>query len=145
MKNLLVQFLIFTFGHLACSAPVENNLEKAVLDFEKSRFEATRTSDTIRLLDMLADDLIWVHSSGKRQGKAEYIDDLRSGRSRYKNITVEESKVRQYGNIAITNGIARYEGISQNDTFDVRAFHTAVYRLQNNRWQVINWQTTKVQ
>jgi hypothetical protein len=145
MKNIHILVFHFMLIILGCSTSEQKQMETEVLAFEKARFEATRTSDTVRLRAMLADELIWVHSSGKRQGKEEYLYDLSSGSSRYKNITIEASKVRQFGNIAITNGIARYEGISHRDTFDVRAFHTAVYRFQNGHWQVINWQTTKVQ
>jgi ketosteroid isomerase-like protein len=112
-----------------------------LIAFEKARMEATRTANTAQLEQMLADDLVWVHSSGKRQTKAQYIADLNTKKTVYRSITLEETNARVYGDIAVTNGTASYKTTEQT----VRAYHTCVYRKSSSgAWQVIAWQTTKV-
>ena len=142
MKKILLLLLLCPLSSLAQTAQLT---AESVLAFERARFEATRTSDVAKLRQMLADDLTWVHSSGKRQNKAAYIRDLETSQTSYKSITVEESSARLFGTIAVTTGLARYDAISDGRPMLVRAYHTAMYRFTNNRWQVVAWQATRVQ
>jgi len=120
--------------------------EREVLDFEKARINATLNSDVLALQSMLSDDLVWVHSSGKKQNKAEYIEDHAQKRVKYNKISLEESAVRVYGDMAVTNGRAVYESVSMKDGSIVNSnlYHTCVYHKKKGKWQVIAWQTTKV-
>jgi len=143
MKNLLILLAWISWPILA-TAQTAQPTEASVLAFERQRFEATRTRDVVKLRQMLADDLTWVHSSGKKQNKTEYIHDLETSKTTYKSILVEKSTARLFGRVAVTNGIARYDAVSEGKPMKVRAYHTAVYRFQNNQWQVVAWQATKV-
>lgn len=141
MKNIRLLLLLCPLYSLAQTSQLTT---ESVLSFERQRFEATRTSDVAKLRQMLADDLTWVHSSGKKQNKADYIRDLQTSKTTYKSITVEKSTARLFGTVAVTNGVARYDAVSEGKPMNVRAYHTAVYRFVNDRWQVVAWQATKV-
>jgi ketosteroid isomerase-like protein len=143
-RFLHILFLALATGWCQLSAQAQTAAEAEVLAFEKARFEATRTGDTAKLHQMLADDLVWVHSTGKRQNKAEYIRDLATSSVTYKSITVERAQVRLYGDLAVSNGTAVYDAISFGKPMKTRAYHLAVYRRQNGQWQVLAWQTTRV-
>jgi ketosteroid isomerase-like protein len=134
-------FLLLSFPLLA-----QTKAEKEVLEFEQKRINATLHSDVAALQEMLSDDLVWIHSSGKKQNKMQYIEDHALKRVKYQKISLEESNARVYGNIAVTNGRAIYEAISIKDgslTIS-NLYHTCVYRQQAGKWQVIAWQTTKI-
>ena len=49
-----------------------------------------------------------------------------------------------FGTIAVTTGRARYDAVSAGKPMVLQAYHTAVYRFQNGRWQVVAWQATRV-
>ncbi|MFN4144697.1 MAG: nuclear transport factor 2 family protein [Runella sp.] len=139
-------FLVLLAPYFFGKIKAQTAIQKEVLEFEQKRIDATLHSDVSALQEMLAEDLVWVHSSGKKQNKAQYIDDHAQKRVKYLSIKLEESEARVYGNIAVTNGRAVYESISQKDgsTIVNNLFHTCVYRKSKGRWQVIAWQTTKV-
>lgn len=141
MKELLIVSLLWPF---LVQAQTNELTPESVLAFERARFEATRTSDVGKLRDMLADDLTWVHSSGKRQNKAQYIHDLETSKTSYKSITVEEASARLFGPVAVTTGRARYDAVSNGQPMLIRAYHTAVYQFQAGRWQVVAWQATRI-
>jgi len=59
---------------------------------------------------------------------------------------VEKSSARIYGDIAITNGILQFEPIASDETIiPVRALFTCVYQKRKKQWQVLTWQTTKLE
>lgn len=142
MKKIGYLFLCL----LSITGFAQSKVEQEVLDFEKKRINATLNSDVSTLQEMLADDLVWVHSSGKKQNKEQYIDDHAQKRVKYQKISLEESAVRVYGNVAVTNGRAVYEAVSVKDGSAVvsNLYHTCVYRKSKSKWQVIAWQTTKI-
>jgi len=143
MKKMLL-LLIWACCPLLATAQTPQPTEASVLAFERQRFEATRTRDVVKLRQVLADDLTWVHSSGKKQNKTEYIHDLETSKTTYKSIVVEQSAARLFGVVAVTNGVARYDAVSEGKPMKVRAYHTAVYRFRDGKWQVVAWQATKV-
>lgn len=143
MKYTLL--LLFWIGS-SLNLNAQSAVEKEILEFEQKRINATLHSDVAALEEMLADDVVWIHSSGKKQNKTQYIEDHAQKRVKYLKIDIKESAARVYGDIAITNGRAVYQSVSQKDGSIVVSdlFHTCVYRKERNRWQVIAWQTTKI-
>ncbi len=123
----------------------QNKIKEEVLAFEKARVNATLTADTKQLEQMLAEEVVWIHSSGKRDSKATYIQAIAEGKARYKSMSVEQSEARIYGEIAITNGILEFESIAPDNAITkVRTLFTCVYRKKKGNWQVVSWQTTRL-
>lgn len=79
---------------------------KAVEALERQRFAAQVSKDYPFLEKVFADDLVYTHASGKQQGKADYLQGIRDGKSVYDKIDVENLNVRAYndGQTAVVNG-----------------------------------------
>jgi hypothetical protein len=123
----------------------QDEIKEEVLAFERERVKATLTANTGELEQMLAEEVIWIHSSGKRDNKATYIQAIAEGKARYKTMSIEHSEARIYDKIAITNGILEFESILPDNTISkVRTTFTSVYRKKKGKWQVISWQTTRL-
>ena len=75
-----------------------------IIALEKRRIEAMTNQDAKALGEILADDLSYTHSSGRVETKAEFIANATSGGSRYRALSQEDMKVRQYGDTAIVTG-----------------------------------------
>jgi ketosteroid isomerase-like protein len=75
-----------------------------VLAADEARYAAMIAQDFGALGRLLADDLLYTHSTAVTDTKAEYLAALRSGKYRYRAARTEGVTVRVHGTIAIVNG-----------------------------------------
>ncbi len=93
---------------------------------------------------ILADDLIYTHSSGRVEGKKEFLGSLESGDTKYVAILGEEKKARVYGSVVLVNGRAKVtvNVRGQEQTFVLR--YLDVYAKRDGKWQMVAWQSTRL-
>ena len=75
-----------------------------VLAADDARYAAMIAQDFDALGKLLADDLLYTHSTSATDTKAQYLAALRSGKYRYRAARREGVTVRIQGTIAIVNG-----------------------------------------
>ena len=119
--------------------------EADVLRADENRFEAMRKEDWNALDDALADDLIYVHSTARKESKAEHVGNLRAGRPHYRGIAPRERHARVVGDVGVVNGISEMhvERDGKEQRFTVR--YLAVYAKTGGPWRMIAWQSTKLE
>lgn len=115
-----------------------------VKELDAKRFAAQTRNDFDTLTSLLADDLVYTHSSAAVDGKTTFIDSMRSGRTKYESIEPVEVKVRVYGNTAIVNGMAKLAVTSNGQTNSFSLRYTDVWVLRDNKWQMVSWQSTRL-
>ncbi len=93
---------------------------------------------------MLADDLSYIHASGNADTKREFIDAIRTGRLRYKQLDREGVAVRVYGEVAVVTGRGRFQVRSGENDLDVRLLFTDVYVKRGGKWRMVAWQSTRL-
>ena len=116
-----------------------------ILALEKRRIEAMTNQDAKALDEILADDLMYTHSGGRTETKAEFISNsTKAGGTRYHGLTQEDVKVRQYGDTAILtgHGIVHVESNSGDRKFPIRFID--IYVKQDGAWRMVSWQSTKL-
>ena len=89
-------------------AQTQTQLEKQLISLSNRKFNWLIEKKYDSLESLLDDRVAYVHSSGWVQNKREVIDDLKTGKLNYINVTVKESAVRIYGTAAIVNGIGTF-------------------------------------
>ena len=120
-------------------AAAETGLMKADAD----RFAAMVARDIPALSRLLADELVYVHSSSTRQSKSEHLGDTEAGRAVYQRIDAREQQPRVYGDVGVIQGIATFTtGGRQQQTFTLR--YTDVYVMRDSRWQMVAWHCTRI-
>jgi len=126
-------------GHAQSPDPAE-----AVKAAELRRFEATTQRDYQALAALLADDLVYTHSSAAVDSKASYLESLTSGRVTYKTITPRNLKVRVYGDLAIINGEATMSVDANGEAINNTLRFTDVWVKRDGQWQMTAWQSTRM-
>jgi ketosteroid isomerase-like protein len=118
--------------------------EADVLRADDNRFEAMRKEDWNALDDALADDLIYVHSTARKESKAEHVGNLRAGKPHYRGIAPRDRHARVVGDVGVVNGISEMhvERDGKEQRFTVR--YLAVYAKKGGQWRMIAWQSTKL-
>ena len=90
---------------------------------ETARFAAQTANDFAAMEKMFGNGLTYNHSSAATDGRAKYIEAMRSGRTKYRTMTANyDVKTRTYGCLAIITGTAVYEVTSdgQDRTLPLR-------------------------
>jgi ketosteroid isomerase-like protein len=133
MKTLLLAFVLGMFGLVASA---QEKIEDVIKSLEQRRFSAQTNKDEKTLNEIYADDVIYTHSSGLREGKADYIKNTVSGKWNYQDLTLEELNVQPFGTTAIGTGRVK---IGANVIM-----YTVVYLKRKGKWQLVNWTSTKL-
>jgi ketosteroid isomerase-like protein len=117
---------------------------QAIIDLDKKRMFAMAEKDFSTLNAVLADDLIYTHSSARLDTKASLIGHMQSGSTVYTSVEPSEVKAQDLGDAVVLTGVAQIKVVSQGkpNAFGVR--FTDVYAKRNGRWQMVTWQSTRL-
>jgi len=148
MKKFLFLFslVLGTQTLLASAEPETSQAAKEVMATEEARTAALDRSDIAALAQIMADDVTYVHASGKVDTKKSYLDAIRSGQLHYISWQPKNLKVRVIGNSAVIDGeyaVRVRDSRVQHDPFDITIFILTVYQRRSGRWQQIAWQSTR--
>ena len=113
---------------------------KEILALEDRRIEAMVKGDVQALEEILADDLIYTHTTARLDTKASFIDAVKTGKSNYKTVDLKSAEVRDLGNAAVVTGHGKMH-VGDNK-FEIK--YTEVYAKRNGAWQMVAWQSTRV-
>ena len=110
-----------------------------IIALEKRRINAMTSGDTQALEEILADDLIYTHTTARLDTKASFIDAVKTGRSNYKSVDTSDVEVKALGDTAVVTGHAAFH-VGDNK-FQARFID--VYAKRNSTWQMVAWQSTR--
>jgi ketosteroid isomerase-like protein len=134
--RLLVAFLALAglaFGQEADIRAAEQTWSKAIL-----------AKDTSTLQNLLADGLIYAHSTGIVDTKSSYLAKIAGGGLKYLAVEFESMTVNSYGTTAVMFAHMHIRGINQNGPFDDRMLMMHVWHKNGRDWQLVAHQTTKI-
>lgn len=114
------------------------------IEADRARFEAQVKADVAALEKLLAAELTYVHSSGVLDSKDAYIGVIKSGKTKYKSIVPEEVTARTFGDVAIVNGKATIDLVSDGQDRHLILRYTDVWVKRDGRWQMVSWQSTRI-
>ncbi len=144
MKKLVVLGIFLLVSQFSFGQDVKATIE----DLEKKRFAAQVAKDGDYLNKIFADDLIYVHSSGKMDNKEAYVASVLNGTSVYSKIDIEAISVREYnkGQTAVVNGTVLITQPPVNDKpVLLHLRYLVVYTKDNKKgWQLNSWQSSRL-
>jgi ketosteroid isomerase-like protein len=151
-KGKMTRFLILGLALAAGTvlaiprAAAASEAEKQVMAAEHARTTALEHSDLATLEKIMADDVTYIHASGKVDTKTTYLDAIRSGQLHYISWQPKTIQVRVIGDSAVINGeylVRVTDSRVQPNPFDINIFFLTVYARRDGRWQQIAWQSTR--
>jgi hypothetical protein len=113
-----------------------------VLDADARRRAAQVDADVGALDALLAEDLLYVHSTGEVHAKEELITWLEQEEADYVAIETSEVDVLVDGGVAKLVGWQSMEVRVGEEVFRPRSVFTAVYVQRDGRWQLFAYQST---
>jgi hypothetical protein len=137
--------LLMTASVFAQNAPDAAELTKLLNDFLAG---ASRNDPAVHER-FWADDLIYTRSAGRRVNKAEVLHDVRNEPERKptdpKTIyTAEDIRIQQYGDTAVV----AFRLVATTETSETKhvanLLNSGTFVKRNGKWQVVNWQSTRM-
>ncbi len=134
---------------LACCLHIhaQSDDRPRLIALEKRRIEAMTHRDTTLLSGLLADSLIYIHSSGVIDNKSSFLKDIASGRITYLFILPEKVTASIDGNYAWIYGRAnvRFKLASMTGNIDQYISFVEVYQHKRYQWQLVLCQNARIE
>ncbi len=100
------------------------------------------SGDAALLDSLLAEDLVWTHSSGKTDGKRSFLDKIESRAVDYQSLEVTEDAVTNHGDIMIHHGVLAGRVSVDGKEKALRNRFLSVWKYAEGRFQLLAWQST---
>jgi len=117
---------------------------QTIIDLDARRMRAMAEKDVGTLKEILAEDLIYTHSSARLDTKQSLIGAMESGATVYTEVTPSDVKAQDCGDAVVLTGVAKI-GVTSGgkpNAFTVR--FTDVYANRGGHWQMVTWQSTRL-
>jgi len=142
-KVLLGLFLAIPAAHVA--AQDSNKALEAALKKQADAWDvAIVNKDRKAIADNMSESFFMIGSSGETENKAQFIADLTSPEIKIEPYTVDEFKIRIYGNTALINGATNMHGVEGGKPFTTHYRFTDTYVKEGGAWRIVNVQTTRI-
>ena len=111
---------------------------------EDRRFQAMIDGDFGTLDKLLGDDLIYTHSTGQSDTRAEYIALCKKGVFKYLKIERPVENIQVYDDTVVVTGRARMEVTVDGNPKVLNSRYTNVWIKGVKGWQMVVWQSTAI-
>ena len=114
-----------------------------IIELDKKRMSAMAQKDIATLNEVIADDLIYTHSSARLDTKQSLIGNMESGSTVYTSVAPSDVKAQDLGDTVVLTGSCKISVMSggKPNSFGVR--FTDVWANKGGRWQMVTWQSTR--
>ena len=115
-----------------------------IIDLDRKRMQAMAQKDVGSLKELLADDLIYTHSSARLDTKQSLIGNMESGATVYNAVEPSDVKAQDVGSAVVLTGVARIRVTSGGNPNAFAVRFTDVYANRGGKWQMVTWQSTRL-
>lgn len=114
-----------------------------VIDLDKQRMNAMAQKDLATLKALIADELVYTHSTARLDTKQSLIGNMEAGSTVYTSVVPSDVKAQDFGDTVVLTGSCRISVMSQGrpNSFGVR--FTDVWANKGGNWQMVTWQSTR--
>ena len=117
---------------------------QAVIDLDKKRMTAMAEKDVATLNAIVADDLIYTHSSARLDTKKTLIGAMESGSTVYTSVVPSDVVAQDLGDTVVLTGVAAISVMSGGKPNSFRVRFVDVWARRPAGWQMVTWQSTKI-
>lgn len=137
-----VAFAFLTI-HSAVASSCDPISADEVVKAEDARYAAQMANDFYAMDRLIADDLVYIHSSSVVDTKQSYIDSMRSGMVKYKVMRRSDVKVRTFGCIATLTGLGNFDVQLNDKDLSIELRFHSIWAKRDGKLQFVSWQATR--
>jgi hypothetical protein len=114
-------------------------------ELEDTRWQLLLNADATALADLLSDDLQFVHSSGLKDDKTNYLDAVGAGAVIYRSANSRIETVVLLGNESfVASGSLKMEATVRGTERSLHSLFMVVWRREQETWRLVAHQTTSL-
>ncbi len=117
---------------------------QAIIELDRKRMSAMAEKDVATLNSVLADDLIYTHSSARLDTKQSLVGAMQSGSTVYTAVEPSDVVAQDLGDAVVLTGVAAISVMSNGKPNSFRVRFTDVYAKRHGQWQMVTWQSTRL-
>ena len=114
-----------------------------VIDLDRQRMSAMAQKDIAALNKLIADDLVYTHSSARLDTKESLIGAMETGKTVYTAVVPSDVKAQDLGDTVVLTGNARISVNSGGNAMNFGVRFTDVWVNKGGQWQMVAWQSTR--
>ena len=116
----------------------------AVLRADGSRLQAMMAGDGAALGRVLSDELVFVHSDGRVESKADYVENLLAGDTAYTNAKAAELRtMKPSADIVVLIGRQDMRKRLGAAWSEITLRFLSVWRNEGGTWRMVAWQSMR--
>ena len=115
-----------------------------IIELDRQRMTAMAEKDIATLNAIIADDLIYCHSSARLDTKQSLIGAMESGATVYTSVVPSDVVAQDFGDAVVLTGVAAISVNSGGNANSFRVRFIDVYANRSGQWQMVTWQSTKL-
>lgn len=123
---------------------LQSDAERRLYQADDERCRAMLANDLDALAHVLADEVIYTHSSAVVDTKEQYLQSLRDGTTRYLAAQRKSAQVRLFGPVAVMHGHVIMQIESHGKKKDLDNLFQAVWVERDGRWLLASWASTVI-
>ena len=114
-----------------------------LFETEERREQAMMSGDTTALAKLLADDAIYIHSSGVVDDEKSYVVPLQSRQIQYDAIDITVTKLRRLGaGVVLLSGRAVMQTVQDGRSRPLDNLFIMTWVKTADGWRMASWQST---
>jgi ketosteroid isomerase-like protein len=119
-------------------------IAEQIKKLEHDRIQAGVRKDVAYVAAATADEYVQIDWDGRVLDKAAMLARIKSSAIQLQSNTLDEISVRVYGETAVVTGLATRKGLMDGKDISTGIRYTRVYTKRDGRWQVVQFQQTRV-
>jgi Domain of unknown function (DUF4440) len=115
-----------------------------VIALDAQRMTAMSQGDVGTLNALIADELVYTHSSARLDTKRSLIENMQTGKTVYTAVVPSDVEAQDYGDTVVLTGVARISVKSGANAMNFSVRFTDIWVNKGGNWQMVAWQSTKL-
>ena len=121
-----------------------DKVRQTIRELESRRFRAMIEADAVTLEALLAESMVYTHSSATTDGKASYIAGVKSKKWQYRQIDRPVEDIQVHGDTVVVTGQVRIDIVVDGKPKIMNSRYTDVWVKGAKGWQMTAWQSTPI-
>jgi ketosteroid isomerase-like protein len=128
----------------SCLRAQGDKAAEAVRDVLKQMIDADRNEDANELDRTLDQDYVIIRDNGVVRSRAETLDGIKSGSTKFESFEVSDLQVRVYGDTAVATFHAAIKGSRAGKDMSGEFRETRVFVKRHGAWRAVLAQRTRI-
>ena len=116
------------------TTPDNTHLNASLLEAEEARRQAMVDSNTQKLNTLMADSMVYVHSSGITDNKPAYLHLLSSGTVTYETVVFDKLNIQWIGQVGLITGTMKASLMRAGTRKQIATAYMAVWEHTGGDW-----------